>query len=86
MKPLTLSTPSPRTPDGVRISPYSPHSTKPCTPDGVRLLAGSASQWRRVQSALAGRRSAGITMPRIGTVPRYLCRIKTNDYDLSRII
>ena len=78
--------PSPAHLTACAFSSYPHHSTKPCTPDVVRLLAGNASQWRRVQSALAGRRSAGITMPRIGTVPRYLCRIKTNDYDLSRII
>jgi hypothetical protein len=44
VNPLPLSTPLPRTPNGVRIPPYSLHSTKHCTPDGVRLLAGRASQ------------------------------------------
>ena len=82
LKPLPLSASFPRTPNDMRILPCSFHSTKPCTPDVVRLLAGSASQWRRVQSALAGRRSAGITMPRIGTVSLYLCHIKNSkDYD-----
>ncbi len=33
-----LSTPFPRTPNGVRIPPCSPHSTKPCTPTGVFSL------------------------------------------------
>ena len=36
VKPLTLSTPFPRTPNGVRTHPCSPHSTKPCTPNGVQ--------------------------------------------------
>ena len=62
MKPLTLSTPFPRPPNGVRIPPPPPcplHPTKPCTPNGVRLLAGTCFPKDGGQSAQAGRRSAG---------------------------